>query len=89
MADSNEKWINIDEAAEYLGVKPGTVRGWLRKDKGIPAHKIGKQWKFKLSELDACTVTLEELKLIADVMGVTFEQSFIFPNGEQIKTSNE
>lgn len=35
------------------------------------------------------TVTLEELKLIADVMGVTFEQSFIFPDGEQIKTSNE
>lgn len=53
MADNNEKWINIDEAAEYLGVKPGTVRGWLRKDKNIPAHKIGKQWKFKLSELDA------------------------------------
>lgn len=30
-------------------------------------------------------MTLEELKLIADVMGVTFEQSFIFPDGEQIK----
>lgn len=26
---------------------------------------------------------------IADVMEVTFEQSFIFPDGEQIKTSNE
>ena len=35
------------------------------------------------------TVTLEELKLIADVKGGTFEQSFIFPDGEQIKTSNE
>ena len=50
---SQEKWINIDEAAEYLGVKTGTVRGWLRKDKKIPAHKIGKQWKFRISELDA------------------------------------
>lgn len=30
-------------------------------------------------------VTLEELNLIADVMGVTYEQSFIFPDGEQIK----
>lgn len=48
----NEKWINIDAAAEYLGVKPGTVRDWIRKGKGIPAHKIGKQWKFKCSELD-------------------------------------
>lgn len=48
-----EKWINIDEAADYLGVKPGTVRDWIRKGNGIPAHKIGKQWKFKCSELDA------------------------------------
>ena len=48
MADiSNDKWINIEEAAEYLGVKPGTIRDWIRKDKGIPARKIGKQWKFK------------------------------------------
>ena len=48
-----EKWINIDEAADYLGVKPGTIRDWIRKGNGIPAHKIGKQWKFKCSELDA------------------------------------
>jgi excisionase family DNA binding protein len=48
----NDKWINIDEAATYLGVKPVTVRDWIRKGKGIPAHKIGKQWKFKISELD-------------------------------------
>ena len=53
MADSiTDKWINIDEAADYLGVKPGTIRGWLRQDKDIPAHKIGKQWKFKCTELD-------------------------------------
>lgn len=50
---ANDKWINIDEAAEYLGVKPGTIRDWVRKEKGIPAHKVGKLWKFKRSELDA------------------------------------
>lgn len=49
----NDKWISIDEAAAYLGVKPVTVRDWIRKDKGMPAHKIGKQWKFKITELDA------------------------------------
>ena len=48
-----EKWINIDEAANYLSVKPATVRDWIRKGKNIPAHKIGKQWEFKYSELDA------------------------------------
>ena len=44
--------MNIDAVAEYLGVKPVTIRDWIRKGKGIPAHKIGKQWKFKFSELD-------------------------------------
>ena len=43
----NDKWINIEEAAEYLGIKPVTLRGWIRN------NKIGKQWKFKCSELDA------------------------------------
>lgn len=47
-----DKWINIDEAADYLGIKPVTLRGWLRNGKEVPAHKIGKQWKFKRSELD-------------------------------------
>ena len=52
MEQLNDKWISIDEAANYLGVKPGTIRDWIRKNKGIPAHKIGKQWKFKTTELD-------------------------------------
>ena len=51
--DTNEKWIGIEEAAEYLGVKSATIRDWIKKDTGIPARKIGKQWKFKCSELDA------------------------------------
>lgn len=50
---NNEKWVGIEDAATYLGVKPSTVRDWIRKDTGIPAQKIGKQWKFKYSELDA------------------------------------
>jgi excisionase family DNA binding protein len=52
MIEQNEKWINIDEAAEYSGVKPRTVRDRIRKEKSVPAHKIGKQWKFKCVELD-------------------------------------
>ena len=48
----NDNWINIDDAATYLGVKTVTLRDWIRKGKGIPAHKIGKLWRFKISELD-------------------------------------
>lgn len=53
------------------------------------ARRIGQTPQNFGKKLKRDTVTLEELKLIADVMGVTFEQSFIFLDGEQIKTSNE
>lgn len=48
----DDKWININEAAEYLGVKVATLRSWIKKETGVPAHKVGKFWKFKRSELD-------------------------------------
>lgn len=48
----NDKWISIDEAAEYLGIKTVTLRGWIKKDSSLPAHRVGKQWKFKCSEID-------------------------------------
>lgn len=50
--NSEDRWIGIDEAADYLGVNKDSIRNWIKKDYGIPAHKIGKQWKFKKNELD-------------------------------------
>lgn len=47
-----DSWIGISEAAEYLGVTKETIRNWIRKYSNIPAHRIGKLWKFKRSELD-------------------------------------
>lgn len=54
MAENNlDYYISIDEATEYLDIKTVTLRNWIKKeDNHIPAHKIGKQWKFKRSELD-------------------------------------
>lgn len=50
---SEEKYISLEEAAEYLGIKAVTLRTWIRKPSSeIPAYKIGKLWKFKKSELD-------------------------------------
>lgn len=51
--DYMDKWIGIEEAAEYLSVNKDTIRNWIKKDCGIPAHKVGKMWKFKRSELDS------------------------------------
>ena len=54
MFEQEDKWVGIEEAADYLGVNKDSIRNWIKKaDSGIPAHKIGKQWKFKCSELDA------------------------------------
>ncbi|MCT7842861.1 MAG: helix-turn-helix domain-containing protein [Lactobacillus iners] len=47
-----DKWIGIEEVADYLGVNKDTIRNWIKKGNGVPAHKIGKLWKFKKSELD-------------------------------------
>lgn len=50
---NDDRWIGIEEAANYIGVNRDTIRNWIKKDTGIPAHKIGKLWKFKKSELDS------------------------------------
>lgn len=47
----SDNYISLDEAAEYLGVKSATIRTWIKK-KQMPAHKVGKLWKFKRSEID-------------------------------------
>lgn len=52
------------------------------------ARRIGQTPQNFSKKMKRDTVTLDELKQIADVMGVTFEQSFILPDGEQIKTGN-
>ena len=47
----DENWISLEEAAKHLGVTKDSIRNWIKKT-DIPAHKIGKLWKFKKSELD-------------------------------------
>ena len=52
MADSTtEKWSSLDDIAEYLGVSKDSVYRWLN-NKQMPAHKIGRLWKFKITEVD-------------------------------------
>ena len=50
--NTNEPWSGLVEVAIYLGVNKDTIRNWIKKT-DIPAHKVGRQWKFKLSEVDA------------------------------------
>lgn len=49
--EETEKWSSLDEAALHLGVSKDTIYRWIA-NKQMPAHKIGRLWKFKLSEVD-------------------------------------
>ena len=53
------------------------------------ARRIGQTPQNFNKKLKRETVTLDELKAIADVLGVKFEQSFILPGGNEINISNE
>lgn len=46
-----DRWLSVQEIAMYLGISKETIYRWLEAEK-IPAHKIGKQWKFKTSDVD-------------------------------------
>ncbi len=47
----NERWLSVDEIAEYLGVSKDTVYTWV-SSKRMPGHRVGRFWKFKTAEVD-------------------------------------
>jgi excisionase family DNA binding protein len=46
-----ERWLSVEEISQYLGVSKESIYRWLER-RQIPAHKVGKLWKFKTSEID-------------------------------------
>ncbi|MFB3880969.1 MAG: helix-turn-helix domain-containing protein [Armatimonadota bacterium] len=46
-----DPWVDVDQVAEHLGVARDTVYRWIEA-KGLPAHRVGRLWKFRLSEVD-------------------------------------
>ncbi len=46
-----ERWYSVDEIAAHLGIARETVYRWI-DHKGLPAHRLGKFWKLKVSEVD-------------------------------------
>ena len=47
----SNRWLSVEEIAEYLGVSKDTVYAWISK-RNMPAHRIGRLWKFKTDEVD-------------------------------------
>lgn len=48
---TSEKWVSLHAIAEHLSVSDDTVRIWI-KDGTIPAYKMGKMYRFRISEID-------------------------------------
>ncbi|WP_431768439.1 helix-turn-helix domain-containing protein [Paenarthrobacter nicotinovorans] len=46
-----EPWLSADGIAAHLGITKDTVYTWI-SDKRMPAHKVGRLWKFQASEVD-------------------------------------
>ena len=46
-----EPWVGVDDVARHLGVSHDTVYRWI-DGRGLPAHKVGRLWKFKLADVD-------------------------------------
>lgn len=47
-----EPWMSLEEIAQHLGVSEDTVHRWIRA-REMPAHKVGRLWKFKMTEVDS------------------------------------
>ena len=51
-APNRDMWMNIHQAAQYLGIDVVTLRAYRRRH-GLPAYRIGhRTYRFRQSELD-------------------------------------
>jgi len=50
-----DRWLSVDDVAAYLGVKRFTVYRWIEA-RGLPAHKRGKLWLLRKSDVDRWVV---------------------------------
>jgi len=47
-----DSYRSVEQIADYLGVSRDTVYTWISA-KGMPAHRLGRLWKFKQEEVDS------------------------------------
>ena len=49
--ETTERWASVEDIARHLGVTRDSVYRWTER-RGRPGHRIGRLWKFKISEVD-------------------------------------
>jgi excisionase family DNA binding protein len=48
---AEERWVGVEDVATHLGVAKDSVYRWI-EEKGLPAHRVGRLLRFKISEID-------------------------------------
>jgi excisionase family DNA binding protein len=48
---TEERWVAVENVAAHLGVAKDSVYRWI-EERGLPAHRVGRLFRFKLSEID-------------------------------------
>ena len=48
---TEERWVGVLDVATHLGVGKDSVYRWIG-ERGLPAHRVGRLFRFKLSEID-------------------------------------
>src|SRR5512139_597941 len=48
---SEERWVGVSDVAADLGVAKDSIYRWI-EERGLPGHRVGRLFRFKLSEID-------------------------------------
>ena len=79
MEPREARWLSVTEVAHHLGVARDTVYRWI-DSRGMPAHRVGRFWKFQLSEVDEWVKSGE-----ADVSNISGHSEHIKGTGRQVR----
>ncbi|MBN8555430.1 MAG: helix-turn-helix domain-containing protein [Deltaproteobacteria bacterium] len=66
-----ENWLGVEEISKHLGVSKETIYRRLEEE-SIPSHRIGKLWRFKVSEVDMWVKSgkaADDLKIFKQKLG--------------------
>lgn len=51
-----DRWLSVNEIADYLGVTRDSVYRWVTQRK-MPGHRVGRLWKFRKGDIDQWVVS--------------------------------
>lgn len=50
--NASERWLNVNDVAARLGIKPRTASLWARQGR-LPAYRVGRYLRFRWEEIES------------------------------------